>query len=118
MAPHAAVVSPIHLSRRSRIIIIKAMLLLSISAQSFKAIAFQPLRRISRTRTITTPQFSLPRFLSTQLPMSSSTEQERKIPINSLGSFRSSSSHQQQNASDVLVLDPLIVCGPSGVGTC
>jgi hypothetical protein len=122
MASHAAVVpvSPIHLSVRSRIV--KAMLLLSISAHSFgKAVAFQPLR-ISRTRTITTTRFSLPRFLSTQLPMSSSIEQERKVPVNSLRSFRSSSSQQQQNDndsdSDTLVLDPLIVCGPSGVGTC
>jgi hypothetical protein len=115
-----AVVSPIHLSSvRSRIIVIKAMLLLSIAAHGFgKAAAFQPLR-ISRTRTITS-QLSPPRFLSTQLPMSSSVEQERKVPVEALRSFRSSSSQQQQNDSDTntLVLDPLIVCGPSGVGTC
>jgi guanylate kinase len=112
MVFHAAAVTPIHLSVRSRIII-KTMLLVSLSAHSFgKAAAFQPLRRISRTRTITTTQFSL----STQLPMSSSIEQERKVPVNSLRSFRSSSSQQKENDDDVLVLDPLIVCGPSGVG--
>jgi guanylate kinase len=112
MVFHAAVVTPIHLSVRSRVII-KTMLLVSLSAHSFgKAAAFQPLRRISRTRTITTTQFSL----STQLPMSSSIEQERKAPVNSLRSFRSSSSQQKENDDGALVLDPLIVCGPSGVG--
>jgi hypothetical protein len=114
MVSHAAiVVKPIHKSVQNRVII-KAMLLVAISAHSFgKAAAFQPLRRIFRTRTITTTKFSL----STQLPMSSSIEQERKVPVNSLRSFRSSSSQHQQNDDDVLVLDPLIVCGPSGVGT-
>jgi guanylate kinase len=113
MVSHAAiVVSPIHLSVRSRIIA-KAMLLLALSVHSFgKVAAFQPLRRISRTRTITTTQFSL----STQLPMSSSIEQERKVPVNSLRSFHSSRSHANDSDSDTLVLDPLIVCGPSGVG--
>jgi hypothetical protein len=115
MVSHAAiVVKPIHKSLGTRIVV-KAMLLLSISAQSFgKAAAFQPLRRISRSRTITTPKFSL----STQLPMSSSIEQERKASVNSSRSFGSSSLQQQQNDDGVLVLDPLIVCGPSGVGTC
>jgi hypothetical protein len=112
----AIVVKPIKISVVT-CIVVKAMLLVALSAQNFgKAAAFQPLRRISRSRrTITTPKFSL----STQLPMSSSSiDQERKVPVNSSRSLGSSSSQQQQSDDGVFVLDPLIVCGPSGVGTC
>jgi guanylate kinase len=46
-------------------------------------------------------------------------EQERKVPVNSLRlrSLSTTSSQQRNdNGSETLLLDPLIVCGPSGVG--
>jgi guanylate kinase len=65
-----------------------------------KAAAFQPLQ---------TAQQRIRREVLTQTSLSMSSLQERKVVTGALSS-------SSNNRSGLLVLDPLIVCGPSGVG--